>query len=521
MTDGYTPLVRFSPDGRHLAYSRGGSLLVADATTGKIVHKLQSASGVQSAAFSPEGGWVAAGAKDGTVRVMSLLTGEVKTKFRFAREVPGVTFSPDGRWLAIAADSLGVHIAEPSSPQENALLSGFPLADGSLPTSSDGRYIVSTSPGLQVLETTDGSQVLVDDSRGDEGILAAEFHPENTKLTGMTSMGTLINIDITAGTMERKIVSDTPIKAANFRMDGGLVALITNTDELKVLNARTGGQEDPVKPGWPGVAARFSPDGTRLMMGYESGKVRLLEPGTGKTIWEKQLKIKLADGSFQAAGRWLQMSRNTASHVYLDAGTGEAIELPGNSDQISLMGITGDGLLYGKENALSSGTVVMLDPKEDREIFRKTLPSFVAAMAVSGDSRLVAALGGDGICHVMNRTSGKQVCRINLVAGPVEAPRHQPGHLLGSCEEASTKPCNLASAPPPDYSAPSPGYTDREGPPPEPCRTRTAIAHPATRQPAHRRSLRKDLLRLHSDGPSCRKPTRPAAQATHSPGGTA
>jgi WD40 repeat protein len=97
--------VAFSPDGMRLA-SAGylGGLIVWDAKTHKVLHKIPShAGGFLGVAFSPDGTRIAPASTDGTVSVWDAATGRLVLTCKGRSSIHCVAFSPDGTRLASAS----------------------------------------------------------------------------------------------------------------------------------------------------------------------------------------------------------------------------------------------------------------------------------------------------------------------------------------------------------------------------------------------------------------------------------
>lgn len=115
----------YSPDGRVLAVSSAGRVMLLDGVTGHPISGLERKFGegdVRSLAFSPDGRKIAVGSHgpDAVVRVWAVEAGEELGSFTAHRgDVHALAFSPDGKTLASAGSDEAVYLWKaPASPTE-------------------------------------------------------------------------------------------------------------------------------------------------------------------------------------------------------------------------------------------------------------------------------------------------------------------------------------------------------------------------------------------------------------------
>jgi WD40 repeat protein len=137
----------FHPSGHTLAGSAGmdGTIQLLDLATGQATTLTGHTSGIEAAAFSPDGRTLATGSTDATVRLWDLATGQAITLTPHGGYVVSVVFSPDGRTLASASTDNTVRLWNPATGQATATLFGHTGFVTSVAFSPDGHTLATGS----------------------------------------------------------------------------------------------------------------------------------------------------------------------------------------------------------------------------------------------------------------------------------------------------------------------------------------------------------------------------------------
>jgi WD40 repeat protein len=138
----------FHPSGHTLAGSAGmdGTIRLLDLAGGQATTLAGHTSGIEAAAFSPDGRTLATGSTDATIRLWDLATGQTTTILTpHGGYVVSVAFSPDGRTLASASTDNTVRLWNPATGQATATLFGHAGFVTSVAFSPDGHTLATGS----------------------------------------------------------------------------------------------------------------------------------------------------------------------------------------------------------------------------------------------------------------------------------------------------------------------------------------------------------------------------------------
>ena len=322
----------FSPDGKRVVTaSRDGTARIWDVESRPSVILVGHNDLVSDAAFSPDGGRVVTTSTDGTARFWDVANGSLIGRLLIPRngiephKWMNVAYSPDGTRLVTVSEQ-GSRLWDVATNAEIALLSGDVR---SLSFSVDSQLIVTISldKTVRVWDGHSGKPVGLPLKGHTESVLAAVFSPDGKQIVTVsadrtvqwwdTATGTPIGDPIAteligAGTRpeivpsiefstDRKtFLSSTgdevrvldprtgmligaPIRgddvasvAAGMSPDGERILTITAADTVRVWDRRRRTQVTAPLPGAGRVfAAAFSPNGTRIVGGFDDHKARL------------------------------------------------------------------------------------------------------------------------------------------------------------------------------------------------------------------------------------------------------
>lgn len=250
---------------------------------------------VTELAWHPSGGWLASGSADGSVRVWDVSTGTLVRSHTGLTLITGVSWSNDGRelWAISLQDQPNLFVWNAESGELIASATVGSLYDPQW--NETGTSLVAGSGGtVPVIVDTDsniGSSYL-DESAFPlalgEQIFSVAWSPDGTHVAGGTPNGhvRVWNVDtaqliMDAGGDEHYDISkwrSSLIVELAFTAGGEQIQAIDGSGVFQAWDVTTSdllGQEQLPMATPPVYAAAFSPDGTQIAYGGESGALRI------------------------------------------------------------------------------------------------------------------------------------------------------------------------------------------------------------------------------------------------------
>jgi WD40 repeat protein len=249
--------------------------------------------GLQSVAFSPGDGTLAAGGGDGTVRLWDVHQPGHPVLVGGPLAGPGtvtsLVFSPDGRTLAVASSSGTVRIWDVSVPDRPVLLDR--LATGpvnSVAFSPDGQLLAAASSDGRVFVW--GADRLSSVSAGVGQVNGVAFSPDGRLLAAGGSTGRIRVWDVSGAGLRAGVLVSGPANGVNavaFSPDSGTLAAGSNNSQVWLWKLSTG---HPVRlasltgpRSWV-YSVSFSPDGTTIAAGSADNNAYVWDLADGTLI---------------------------------------------------------------------------------------------------------------------------------------------------------------------------------------------------------------------------------------------
>jgi WD40 repeat protein/tRNA A-37 threonylcarbamoyl transferase component Bud32 len=408
---GSVTMARWALGGTRVATgSFDGTARIWDAATGLELHLLTGhEGGVYALAVSPDGTKLATGDKKGTVRLFDVASGTLlATLTGNTDRMRGLEFSPDGKLLASANDDDTARVWEVASGRERFHAKHKRLV-AAVAFSPDGTLLATSSDDAtaQVLRVSDGKLLYVLEGHRDF-VRGVTFSADSSRVLTSGWDNTAKVWDPHTGKLVANLDHATGmVYFSAFSPDGTRVLTPGGDGTAKLWDARSGALLSVLEGHRSSVSlVVFAGSGRAITAGVD-GTARVWDVTLGEPLLDSHVQGPNS-ARFSSDGTRVVVASDDKIGRILDAHTGKVVrELRGHTDGLTL-GVFDPG---GRNVATASydGTARIWDAAsgETKVILRgHTAP--VTSVAYGPDGTRIATASEDGTARVWDAASGAQ-----------------------------------------------------------------------------------------------------------------
>src|SRR5579883_2324935 len=419
---------------------RMGDPLPAGAVARLGTNRLRHAAWISSAAYSPDGKFLASGGADERVRVWDAETGKELRHYHLVRKgqgampINGVAFSPNGKLLAAVGWGTAPCLWDVASGKA---LPGVLDNERYVVFSPDSRTVVTGSMpnhGVHLLELqTNQSRGI---SVGLETIHAVAFSPDGKMLAGADSKNRVSLWDAVSLKELRCLRGhENEVCSLDFSPDGKQIVTGGMDKTIRLWDVAAGKEIRRIQAPSLVDGVRYSPDG-KMIAARSDGRIILWNAQSGKLM--RQFADCYGGGfsypiAFSPDGKRLLGVQGNALQVW-ETATGKVL-FPASAIREGIVRIAYSGSGRTLATASEEGTIRLWDRATYRELRRfGGRQPIIHSLSFSADGRLVAAAGQDKTTRLWDAKTGKELFRwetdINDGFDSVFTP---DGRVLASC----------------------------------------------------------------------------------------
>jgi RNA polymerase sigma factor (sigma-70 family) len=452
---GFVGALRFTPDGKTLAWVSGKEVGTWDLGTGKEVRRGPApADGLGVLAVAPGGKALALAGRDPVVHVWDAGAGRPLFSLEGQRDrVCSAAFSPDGKTLATAADlDEAVRLWDAATGKAVRRLPGPGGWARALAWSPDGKTLATGGQDgrIRLWDPPTGEerqQFLLPGQDDDDRswVTALAFSPDGKVLASAGTEHVVRSWDVAAGKeMPSPEGHLDGVTSAAYSPDGKLVATAGADKTVRLWDAAAGKTVRVLGGEGGGLSSvRFSPDGKLVAAAGPGGAATLWETATGKEVFRLEGHAETVSGlAFSPDGKLLATAggRGHGTVRLWDVAAGKELrKLAEEKQEFHAPAFSPDG----KTVAVGLGyeALLLLDVATGQEVHRfRWEKGFAGSVAFSPDGKLLASTGGLGnAVHVWDVGGWAEQRKLTGHAGVVNAVAFAPdGRSLATAGQDNT-----------------------------------------------------------------------------------
>jgi WD40 repeat protein/tRNA A-37 threonylcarbamoyl transferase component Bud32 len=412
----------FSPDGRWIANGewvtnsdQAATAFVWEAATGRLLLKLKGHGGsVWSVAFSPDGHRLVTGSEDRTAKVWDLATGQPTLTLEGHQErIWSVAFSPNGQWIATGSLDQTAKLWDAATGRALRTLGHLDKVWGVAFSPDSQRVVTGSGDTLaRVWQVSSGRELLTLQGHT-AGVGTVAFSPDGQRIVTGSADRTIKLWDAATGREVAALRGHTSHLISVAFSPNGKLLLSASADKTAKLwetpedrNPLTlRGHRDWIR------AVSFSPDSQRIITISQNGAARIWNTTTGQQLFTLEVPgDTFYSVSFSPDGRRVLTGTGGGANVarLWDADSGrEMLTLKGHKARVRSVGFSPDGrrLLTGG----GDGTTRLWDAASGRELLLMSGSNTEVRCAVFSPDGSRIATGEDKIVRVWSAVTGQKL----------------------------------------------------------------------------------------------------------------
>lgn len=280
--------VACSPDGKALAASGRGKVIVLDPATGRVAaeHRLER-DRVTALAYSSGGTLAAAGSTAGGGHEVTLFPGG-KVVLKHDDVVQALAFSADGNWLASASYDRLIRLWDVANAKAGPVLKDHSDSVYGVSFRPDGRLVASggADRAVKVWDTLTGTR-LYTLGESTDWVYAVAWSPDGKHLAaaGVDKSIRVWAVNRSEGKVAHSVFAhEGPVLRLEYSRDGKTLYSLGEDRVVKVWDAATM-TERKVLPAQPEACLSLAvrPDGKTVFVGRYDGTLAVVDTASGKT----------------------------------------------------------------------------------------------------------------------------------------------------------------------------------------------------------------------------------------------